>query len=294
MKSPAVSVIIPVWNGGKYFRECLDSVLAQTLRDIEVLIVDDASTDGSGSVAEEYAARDARITVLHQKESMGAGPARNAAMAMAKGQYIAFMDSDDLYPSDKVLETLYHKAVEQDANICGGSLYKIDADGAILNMNIPYQFFTEERWYQYQDYQYDGGFYRFLYRRVFINKYNLRFPAYKRFQDPVFFVNAMIYSGKFYVIPGWVYAYRKEHKFIIWDTKSICDHLHGVCNILDISNKYKLNKLHCIMLKNIYITITKRAKKHINLYVIKNIFYTILHINFIIWIKYVYKKYKYF
>ena len=67
METPAVSVIIPVWNSGKYFRECLDSVVGQTLRNIEILIVDDASTDGSGAVADEYAARDNRITVLHQK-----------------------------------------------------------------------------------------------------------------------------------------------------------------------------------------------------------------------------------
>ena len=137
METPAVSVIIPVWNSGKYFRECLDSVVGQTLRNIEILIVDDASTDGSGAVADEYAARDDRITVLHQKKSTGAGPARNVAIAMAKGEYIAFMDSDDLYPSADVLEILYYKATEQNANICGGSLYKIDEEGYILDKNVP-------------------------------------------------------------------------------------------------------------------------------------------------------------
>ena len=70
MEHPAVSVIIPVWNSGKYFRECLDSVLSQSLRNIEVLIVDDASTDGSGAVAEEYASRDARITVIRDTSTL--------------------------------------------------------------------------------------------------------------------------------------------------------------------------------------------------------------------------------
>ena len=93
MKIPAISVVIPVWNSGRYFRECLDNVLGQTLRNIEVLIVDDGSSDGSSAVADEYAARDARVTVIHQEESTGAGPARNAAMNIARGEYIAFMDS---------------------------------------------------------------------------------------------------------------------------------------------------------------------------------------------------------
>ena len=161
METPAVSVVIPVWNSGQYFRECLDSVVGQTLRNIEILIVDDASTDGSGAVADEYAARDNRITVLHQKESIGSGPARNAAMAIARGEYIAFMDSDDLYPSPNVLDVLYNKAVHNKANICGGSLYKIDSYGKLLYRQFSEQFFIKEGWYNYKDYQYEGGFYRF-------------------------------------------------------------------------------------------------------------------------------------
>ena len=176
MEHPAVSVIIPVWNSGKYFRECLDSVLSQSLRNIEVLIVDDASTDGSGAVAEEYASRDARITVIHQLSSTGAGPARNRAMAVARGEYIAFMDSDDLYPSNDVLEMLYYKAVEKHADVCGGSLYKIDAEGKLLRKQNSEQIFKKEGWCRYYEYQYDGGFYRFLYRREFLKREHLIFP----------------------------------------------------------------------------------------------------------------------
>ena len=105
--APAVSVIIPVRNSGRYFRECLDSVIRQTLHNIEIIIIDDASTDGSDAVAEAYAAQDSRITVIHHNESTGAGPARNDGIALAKGEYIAFMDSDDLYPTADVLEKLY-------------------------------------------------------------------------------------------------------------------------------------------------------------------------------------------
>ncbi len=260
MESPAVSVIIPVWNSGKYFRECLDSVLAQTLRNIEVLIVDDASTDGSGAVADEYAARDSRITVVHQKESTGAGPARNAGMAMAQGEYIAFMDSDDLYPSNDVLETLYNKAVEQNANICGGSLYKIDPEGNILDKKVPHQFFINDGWYNYKDYQYDGGFYRFLYFRIFLKENGLMFPSYRRFQDSIFFVNTMIKSEKFYVVDINSYAYRKNHKNIIWNNDNIKDHINGIYDLLIISKENKLLNLHYLITKNLFDTLKNKLK----------------------------------
>ena len=271
MESPAVSVIIPVWNSGKYFRECLDSVLAQTLRNIEILIVDDASTDGSGTVADEYAVRDARITVLHQKKSIGAGPARNTAMAIAQGKYIAFMDSDDLYPSDDVLEILYHNAAKHKANICGGSLYKIDAEGKILDKKIPHQFFTREGWYNYCDYQYDGGFYRFLYRRAFLEERTLRFTSYRRFQDALFFVQTMTEAERFYALTRDSYAYRKEHKSVVWTYEKVRDHLKGLHEIICFSSAHHFNRLHYLMVKNLLDTVNYKMKFYMKIYFILNI-----------------------
>lgn len=89
-----VSIIIPVYNVEKYLRQCLDSVVNQTLRDIEIICVDDGSTDGSPAILAEYAARDSRIKVVARAHS-NAGAARNAGMAIACGEYLAFVDSDD-------------------------------------------------------------------------------------------------------------------------------------------------------------------------------------------------------
>ena len=91
---PAVSIVVPVYNVEKYLRECLDSVVRQTLEDIEVVCVDDGSTDGSAAILAEYAAKDRRIRVLSQPNG-GLGAARNAGMDAASGKYVYFLDSDD-------------------------------------------------------------------------------------------------------------------------------------------------------------------------------------------------------
>lgn len=103
-----VSVIIPIYNVEKYLKECIDSVLRQTLKDIQVICVNDGSTDSSGVLADEYAHKDTRIKVVHQKNG-GLSAARNKGMSLANGEYILFLDSDD-YLTDYALERLYCEA----------------------------------------------------------------------------------------------------------------------------------------------------------------------------------------
>jgi len=94
--SPSFSIIIPVYNVAPYLRECLDSVLAQTFTDWEAICVDDGSTDGSGTIIDEYAARDKRFKVIHQKNA-GVSAARNRALDEATGEWIGFLDADDVW-----------------------------------------------------------------------------------------------------------------------------------------------------------------------------------------------------
>lgn len=98
---PVVSVIIPVYNAEKYLRECLDSVINQTFKDIEIICVDDGSTDNSVNILNEYAERDNRVIVLKQNNS-GPSKARNLGWDLAKGIYIAFLDSDDVWHRRKL------------------------------------------------------------------------------------------------------------------------------------------------------------------------------------------------
>lgn len=109
---PRVSVIIPVYNVEKYLRECLDSVVNQTLKDIEVICIDDGSTDSSMEILKGYAAKDKRIKIIKQKNK-GAGAARNKGLKSAKGEYIHFLDSDDWIEID-AYEKLYNIIKDRD------------------------------------------------------------------------------------------------------------------------------------------------------------------------------------
>ena len=103
-----ISVIVPIYNVEKYLRQCLDSVIAQTFSDWEMILVDDGSTDRSGIIADEYAAADDRIAVIHEKNA-GLSAARNAGIDVACGEYIYFLDSDD-YIVENTFEILYNTA----------------------------------------------------------------------------------------------------------------------------------------------------------------------------------------
>lgn len=92
--NPKISIVIPIYNTAKYLPSCLDSVLSQTYKNLEIILVDDGSTDNSGKIADDYAKKDPRIKVIHQKNA-GQSTARNAGIKKATGEYISFIDSDD-------------------------------------------------------------------------------------------------------------------------------------------------------------------------------------------------------
>ena len=111
-----VSVVVPVYNAQAFLEQCLDSILGQTLEEIEIICVDDGSADESGDILEEYRKRDSRVAVYHQKNQY-AGVARNLGLRYAKGKYVIFWDSDDFFEKE-ALELLYKKAEEDQADIC--------------------------------------------------------------------------------------------------------------------------------------------------------------------------------
>lgn len=115
MSSPLVSIIIPIYKVEPYLRRCLDSIVNQTYTNLEIILVDDGSPDGSPQICDEYAAKDNRILVIH-KENGGLSDARNAGLDICKGEYISFVDSDD-WVDKKYIETLYNTIIETGADI---------------------------------------------------------------------------------------------------------------------------------------------------------------------------------
>ncbi|MBR3386036.1 glycosyltransferase [Candidatus Saccharibacteria bacterium] len=116
--NPKVSIIVPIYNVAKYLPTCLDSILRQTYSNLEIILVDDGSTDNSGQIADDYAAKDSRIIVLHQSNS-GQSAARNAGLAKASGDYISFIDGDDEIKPSFISELLSAYSDSTSISVCG-------------------------------------------------------------------------------------------------------------------------------------------------------------------------------
>lgn len=264
---PKVSVIIPVYNTEKYLKECLDSVTNQTLTDIEIICIDDGSTDNSLKLLKEYASNDDRIKISRQK-NRGAGVARNLGIKFANGEFVVFMDSDDKYPSFDILEELYDNAKKNNVMICGGEFSFFTSEDSTPTQNFSntdkkYSF-KKDKVIEYKNYQFDYGYHRFLYNKNFLLKNNLFFPNYKRFQDPPFFVKAMIKAEKFFALNKLTYCHRIFHQNVIWDNLKTKHLLLGLLDNYKLANKYGLEELKQTTTKRFWEH-WDRIKNNINL-----------------------------
>lgn len=246
--SPAISVIIPAYNVAPYIEEAVRSVLSQSLSNIEIIIINDGSTDTTYSVITRLAAHNSRIRVISH-ENRGVGRARNEGIAAATGEYIAFLDPDDRYPSENTLETLYNTAIEHHVDICGGELQEFSAPDSEPHQNFAADvdgfLFPCDGIIQYADYQFDYGFYRFIYSRKLLVDNNIVFPPYSRFQDPPFMVRAFLAAGHFYALHLPTYALRVEHKTITWTQDKIDGLYSGIRDIWQLACAHKLARLQC-------------------------------------------------
>lgn len=240
LQKPKISVIVPVFNAEEFIDETLESIRNQSLGNIEIICVDDGSTDSTYEKIIHTAQFDDRF-LIYTQENQGSGIARNYALKNASGEYIVFMDGDDFYPDEYTLEYLYNKTQETECKICGGSCMAY-AGGEIIE-GPEYYLFQEEREWDYKEYQLAYGYTRYIYKREFLIKNKIFFPTYRRFQDPPFFVKAMIKAEKFYAFERPVYIYRKQHKQVIWDSEKCMNVLNGCKDILLMAQEVKLELL---------------------------------------------------
>ena len=161
---PKISIIVPCYNVAPYIGECLDSILVQSLQDIEILCVNDKSPDNTLDILNKYAEKDARIRIINQPENMGVAVARNVAMQVATGDFIAFMDGDDMLPDEDVLADMYNASVKHDVKICGGSVIMWNPNtNTEETHNSDITKFAANGLMRYAEWASDYGFTRFIY-----------------------------------------------------------------------------------------------------------------------------------
>lgn len=171
-----ISVIVPVYRVEKYLDRCIKSILSQTYRNLEIILVDDGSPDDCGKICDRYAGLDHRITVIHQMNS-GSSGARNTGLGIAHGEYVCFVDSDDEI-DPQMIETLYRaiSCRNDDLALCGHQQVKGNtAPQAFQPDSAPMRYMTSDELWQEVFSRMNNAVWNKLYRRDLIG--NLRFPA---------------------------------------------------------------------------------------------------------------------
>lgn len=210
-----VSVIIPVYNCEKYLCKCVDSVLAQTYEDFELILVDDGSTDASGKICDVYKERDVRVSVIHKENGGGAGEARNYGLSKATSPFVCFIDSDD-WVEPNLLETMVRTQWEKDYDvvICG---YRniVSMDNTDSNTEIFYDkgcYISERQVRRFFMSKYPEGMVGYpwnkLYRKSIIDQNKIVFPKMRRLEDGIFNVEYFEHVNKCGVIPDILCNYR--------------------------------------------------------------------------------------
>jgi glycosyltransferase involved in cell wall biosynthesis len=257
-----VSIIIPVYNSEKYLPLCLNSIISQTLLNIEIICINDGSTDKSLEILREYKIKDNRIIIIQQK-NQGSGIARNNGIKISKGKFITFMDSDDLYPDNYTLESMFKNVILNKVLICGGGLNTfVHQNNKIKIIKNVKNSFHKNRILYFSSYQYDFYYQRFIYNKNFIKKNKLYFPDYMRYQDPPFFIKAMGLAKKFYALKNATYCYRSFRRKLKFNERKITDIYKGIRDCLQISKSMNLYKLYYLILSRLNSKmIINQAKK---------------------------------
>lgn len=215
-----VSVIIPVYNCEKYLKRCVMSVLNQTLKEIQLILVDDGSTDGSGKICDELS--DSRIIVIHKENGGGAGATRNLGLEKATAPYVMFMDSDDWMQAN-MIEEMYNAISLQkvDLVICGyRNIFVEDRESKLNYDSIPKKTKIEgkENIRDYVVNNFPDGMLGYpwnkIYKKSIIDSKSLRFPLMRRLQDGIFNLDYFDSISSCYVLDESLYNYRASQNII--------------------------------------------------------------------------------
>jgi glycosyltransferase involved in cell wall biosynthesis len=237
---PKVSVIVPVYNVEEYIEECLDSLVNQTMEDIEIIVVNDGSPDNSANIVVRYCKKYSNMTLINQ-ENGGLSKARNTGLKAASGEYIFFLDSDDYLPLDS-LEKMYTRAINDCSDLVIGAINNVTSTGISKNTH---QMFAVDRTTTYENFPVISenlGVTNKLYKRELIFENNLYFiEERKNCEDIPFSFTAYSLANKISIVKDCIYYYRRRDGSI---TSSVSlDFLHNFClSMIDAKEIIKRHK----------------------------------------------------
>ncbi len=249
MKQPIVSVIMPVYNNEKYLEQCLDSIVNQSLTDIEIICVDDGSEDSSAEILQRYAEKDRRIRIIRQ-ENAGAGAARNNGLRHAQGKYLSFLDSDDFFESEMLEKAV--KKIEEDAAdfvVFRCNQYLNDCDKfknarytlkeQTLPPYVPFNFrqITDNVFKTFVGWAWDK-----LYSREFVMRHELTFQEQRTSNDMLFVFTALVLAEKITYLDEVLAHQRRNNNESLSNTreKSWFCFYNALCALKDALKKYDL------------------------------------------------------
>jgi glycosyltransferase involved in cell wall biosynthesis len=220
-KKPKVSIVVPIYNVERYLKECVDSILNQTLKDIEVILVDDGSPDKCGEIIDEYAKKDNRVVPVHQKNS-GYSAAVNKGIDLANGEYIGIIESDDFIEPD-MYESLYNDAKKYDTDITKGLFYfynpslsedkqnKIYTSSDQIDLRLaPDGPFHASEWPQIIGFH--ASIWSSIYRAKFVKKIKIPDTAGASYQDFPFMIEVMCKAKRISIVKKPFVHWRNEPK----------------------------------------------------------------------------------
>lgn len=208
--NPLISVIVPVYNVAPYVEACLNNIISQSYKNLEILVVDDASTDGSYDICKKFAVVDSRIKFMQHNENLGLSAARNTALEVAKGDYIVFVDSDDTIDKN-MYSTMYSAVLKTEADIILCGYHCIDENGQITTSCSPTDKGGLLRGIEKIKYNIstsDNCVWNKLYKRSIFD--NVRFPLGKTFEDIFIMHRLFDNANEVYLIPEKLYNYRQR------------------------------------------------------------------------------------
>lgn len=258
IENPFFSVIIPVYNTENYLKECLDSIKNQTFKDIEVICIDDKSTDNSLEILEEYSKNDKRFKILKNTENMGQGTSRNRAIDESKGKYIALIDSDDKIDLN-TFEEIYHfiKEYNQDIIIYDtlrfnhkGEMYR----GKLQSKSIPKDKIPVTNILNYPNLIYDTAVNKII-KRSFLRENNLKFKNGRLYEDVLFSMELFLNTDTVGIYPYVKYYWRireGENKSTTQKRTEIKNITDRVFIIKEMINKFETSEKYNVLIDDLY------------------------------------------